>query len=68
MEIVELRRPILTRASHPLPTELGFLDAIFLASAMAWRERADVDLVMATHDLALATASRACAFRVVGTE
>jgi hypothetical protein len=46
---------------------LGTLDAIHLATALAWREAAGVeDLVMATHDLALATAARASGLRVVG--
>ncbi len=66
IELVEPTRPILTRASQPLPTELGTLDAIHLATAMLWREGAGADLVMATHDVALGTAARAHGFRVVG--
>ena len=66
MEVVEPTRTVLTRAAHPLPTELGTLDAIHLATAMAWRELHDADLVMATHDAALGTAARSCGLRVVG--
>jgi predicted nucleic acid-binding protein len=66
VELVEPNRPILMRASQPLPTELGTLDAIHLATAMLWREAAGTELVMATHDVALATAARASGLRVVG--
>jgi predicted nucleic acid-binding protein len=66
MELVELTRPILARASQPLPVELGTLDAIHLATAMLWRETAGTDLVMTTHDEALGLAARACGLRVVG--
>lgn len=66
IEVVELTRPILSRASQPLPTALGTLDAIHLATALLWKERTTADLVMATHDEGLATASRASGLRVVG--
>ncbi len=66
MEVVEPTRPVLARAAQPLPTVLGTLDAIHLATALLWRERAGADLVMATHDEALATAAKANGLRVVG--
>lgn len=66
MEVVEPTRPVLARAAQPFPTELGTLDAIHLATALLWRERAGVDLVMATHDVALGTAARASGLSVVG--
>jgi predicted nucleic acid-binding protein len=66
VEVVALTRPVLARASQPLPTALGTLDAIHLATALLWKERSGVDLVMATHDEGLATASRASGLRVVG--
>ncbi len=66
IEVVELTRPILSRAAQPLPTTLGTLDAIHLATALLWKERTRADLVMATHDEGLATASRASGLRVVG--
>jgi uncharacterized protein len=66
MEIVELTRPVLARAAQPLPTALGTLDAIHLATALLWKERTDADLVMATHDGTLATAAKASGLRVMG--
>ncbi len=66
IEIVEPTRPILARASLPLPTPIGTLDAIHLATAMLWRESSPSDLVFATHDSALGMAARASGFRVVG--
>ncbi|WP_447600258.1 PIN domain-containing protein [Nitrospira sp. Nam80] len=66
MEMVDPTRPILSRAAQPLPTALGTLDAIHLATALLWRERGHAGLVIATHDEALATASKASGFRVVG--
>ena len=67
IEVVEPTRPILARASLPLPTPIGTLDAIHLATAMLWRESSTADLVFATHDSALGIAARASGFRVVGT-
>lgn len=66
MSLVELDRPILARASEPLSTTLGTLDAIHLASALFWREQSEAVLTMATHDSALGLASRAYGFPVVG--
>jgi predicted nucleic acid-binding protein len=65
-EVVELGRPVLSRASLPLPTALGTLDAIHLATAALWRESQGAELSMATHDVALATAARASGFSVFG--
>lgn len=67
MEVVELSRGVLARAAHPLPIELGTLDAIHLATALFWREGTGEDLVMATHDVALGTAARSCGLRAIGT-
>jgi predicted nucleic acid-binding protein len=64
--LVEPTRAVLQRAAQPLPTPLGTLDAIHLATAMLWRETRARDLVMATHDQALAIAARAVGFPVVG--
>ena len=66
MEIVELTRPVLARAAQPLPTMLGTLDAIHLATALLWKERKGLDLVMTTHDGTLATAAKASGLRVIG--
>lgn len=67
LEIVDLEAELLDRAAQPMPTELGTLDAIHLATAILWRDMTRVDLVMATHDTALAVAAQAHGFRVVGT-
>jgi predicted nucleic acid-binding protein len=66
MEVVEPSRPILAQAAQPLPTELGTLDSIHLATALSWREASGADLVMATHDMALGIAARSFGLRVVG--
>lgn len=66
MEVVEATRPILARASLPLPTALGTLDAIHLATALAWREITASEIVMATHDTALGLAARASGLPVIG--
>lgn len=66
MEMVEPSNVVLARASQPLPTPVGTLDAIHLATALLWRERGGPELVMATHDVALGVAARACGFRVLG--
>ncbi len=66
-EIVEPTRAVLERASLPLPTVLGTLDAIHVATAMLWRERTNTELVMATHDRGMARAARACGLVVIGT-
>ena len=67
MEIVEPTTVVLRRASQPLPTPLGTLDAIHLATAILWRELRNEELTVATHDRALATAARSTGFRVIGT-
>lgn len=65
-EIVEVGRPVLARAALPLPTTLGTLDAIHLATAALWREHQGAEIAMATHDTALAIAARASGFGVIG--
>lgn len=66
MEIIEPAGVVLTRAAQPLPTPLGTVDAIHLSTALLWNERSENDLVMATHEVALGVAARACGLRVVG--
>ncbi len=66
IEVIDITHPVLARAAQPLPTALGTLDAIHLATALVWQEQTGLDLVMATHDPALATAAKASGFRVVG--
>lgn len=66
IDLVLLRPAVLSRASEPLPTALGTLDAIHLATALVWRERMGVLPTMATHDSALGLAARTFGFDVRG--
>jgi predicted nucleic acid-binding protein len=66
-EVVDIGRTILKRASEQFPTPLGTLDAIHLATAIAWRDFREQELLFATHDRLLGTAARAMGFRVSGT-
>jgi predicted nucleic acid-binding protein len=66
LELVEIDSRVLDRAAQPMPTELGTLDAIHLASALLWQDALGVDPVMATHDKALAIAAQAYGLKVVG--
>jgi len=66
IDLVLLRPEVLSRAGEPLPTPIGTLDAIHLATALTWRDRMGSSLVMATHDAALGLAARAFGFEVRG--
>ena len=66
LEVVDVEAVVLDRAAQPMPTELGTLDAIHLATALLWKEMRRVDLVMATHDQALALGAQAYGLPVVG--
>ena len=66
LELVEIDANVLERAAQPMPTELGTLDAIHLATALLWKEMTQLDLVMATHDGALALGAQAHGLPVVG--
>ncbi len=68
LEIVEITSPILERAAQPMPTELGTLDAIHLATALLWKESEDAELIIATHDRALAIAAQAHGLMAIGSE
>ena len=50
-----------------MPTTLGTLDAIHLASALVLREEVP-DLVFATHDRQPAIGARALGFEVIGVD
>ena len=65
VSLADVSTPILRRAADPFPTPLSTLDAIHLATALAWRD-ARREVVMATHDAQLALAARACGFEVIG--
>jgi predicted nucleic acid-binding protein len=66
IDLVLLRPPVLSRASEPLPTPLGSLDAIHLATALIWRERMGALPIVATHDTGLGLAARTFGFDVRG--
>jgi uncharacterized protein len=66
LEIVDIDSVVLDRAAQPMPTELGTLDAIHLATALLWKEMTGENLTMATHDGALAIAAEAHGLSVVG--
>jgi predicted nucleic acid-binding protein len=66
LEVVDVEAVVLDRAAQPMPTELGTLDAIHLATALLWKEMRRVNLVMATHDQALALGAQAYGLPVVG--
>ncbi len=67
LELVDVDPMVLERAAQPTPTELGTLDAIHLATALLWKEMTKGDLVMATHDGALALGAQAHGLPVVGS-
>lgn len=66
LDQVEMSRSVLRRAAEPFPTPLGTLDAIHLATALAYREAFESSLVVATHDEELGAAAFAEGFVVVG--
>lgn len=66
LELIEVDSIVLDRAAQPMPTELGTLDAIHLASAVLWKDATGVGPVMATHDEALGIAAQAHGFAVLG--
>ena len=66
LELVEIDAAVLDRAAQPMPTDLGTLDAIHLATALLWKEHARADLVMATHDHALALGAQAYGLKTIG--
>jgi uncharacterized protein len=66
LELVEVDSAVLQRAAQPLPTELGTLDAIHLATALLWSEMTEKRLTLATHDVALGIAAKAHGIPVIG--
>ncbi len=66
LDVVEVDRVVLVRASAPFSTPLRTLDAIHLATALLVQEAREVEMTMATHDVELATAARAHGLAVLG--
>ena len=63
---VPLTRPVLQRASLPMPTSVRTLDALHLATALLLRERRSLPLHFATHDRPQHLAARALGFECIG--
>jgi uncharacterized protein len=66
LALIEIDDVVLDRAAQPMPTELGTLDAIHLASALLWQESVGEKLPMATHDKALAMGAQAYGMQILG--
>jgi predicted nucleic acid-binding protein len=66
IEVIALSERVLQRAAGPMPTALGSLDAIHLATALELASERAPELVLATHDRQLARAARASGLEVVG--
>jgi len=66
VELIDISRPVLRRAAEPFPTPLGTLDAIHLATALAWRDANGAAPALATHDRELAMAARSVGLDVLG--
>jgi predicted nucleic acid-binding protein len=64
--LVALTERILDRAAGPMPTALGTLDAVHLATALELAASRAPGLVLATHDRQLARAARASGLDVAG--
>lgn len=67
VDVVDVSRSVLRRASEPFPTPLGTLDALRLSTALLWRDASGSPLTIATHDRALATAARGSGLAVAGS-
>lgn len=64
--VVPVTEEILARAQSAMPTSLGTLDAIHLATALELAAQVPGPLVLATHDLQLARAAQASGLEVCG--
>ncbi len=66
VEVLALTEGILERAGAPMPTVLGTLDAIHLATALQLAASGKPAMVLATHDARLARAARSSGLDVCG--
>ncbi len=64
VEEAPVTRDILRRSRGSFPTPVATLDAIHIASALAWTEHHADPLVFLTHDRQQAIAARACGLDV----
>lgn len=66
LQLVDVDAAVLERAAQPMPTLIGTLDAIHLATALLWQDATGSRLVFATHDAELGLAAYAHGFVVAG--
>jgi predicted nucleic acid-binding protein len=67
IRVLAMTERILLRAAGPMPTALGSLDAVHLATALELAQTLPAaSLVLATHDLQLGRAARASGLEVWG--
>ena len=64
--LIDISTPVLTRAGQPLPSPLGTLDALHLATALLWQDWTRQAVAIATHDRPFALAAREYSLHVVG--
>jgi predicted nucleic acid-binding protein len=64
-EMIRVLPVILERAGSPMPTRLGTLDAIHLATALLWIDQKGEPLTLLTHDAELAMAAQASGLDVL---
>ena len=62
---VRITKSVILAASRTMPTVVRTLDAFHLVSAVAIRERRNIDLLFATHDDQQAVAARALGFTCI---
>ncbi len=65
-DVVGVEPYILDLASDAFPSPIGTLDAIHLATALAWTRSRGEKVTMATHDRQLSTAAMAAGLDVIG--
>jgi len=64
VDLVSISGGILKRAAEPFPTLIKTLDAIHLATAIAWTSQTEEQVIVLTHDGPLGIAASACGFPV----
>jgi predicted nucleic acid-binding protein len=65
IDLVAISPGILRRAAEPFPTSIKSLDAIHLATAIAWANHTEEPITVLTHDRPFGIAASACGFAVV---
>jgi predicted nucleic acid-binding protein len=65
IDLVSISDGILRRAAEAFPTSIKTLDAIHLATVLAWTHQTDEPILVLTHDRQFGTAAAVCGYRVV---